>query len=726
MQFLNRRAIAAYSLVFGFVVLMTGCGGGGSSSDKKAAATVTQVVLFPSPSISLQPGEVSQLQAAALNVNGGQVFTTTITFSSSNPAIQIGVPVGAPSGQALLCAGRWDNLTNPVVCYAPGTGPDTPPNPPPDPPVGAATPISSNITASAAGVTSPITVASIHVPIASLTITPQITPPLSSIPSCISEGQTQIYTAVAKDAGGNTILGVGTINWQSQNTNVATIPASGDTGETDQATATAVHPGQTNIIASIGTISPIASTPAIFKQCLVGSIEIKNTVPNPAGNDTDFHFEIATAATRAMIVTVKDTNGATLTTLPSLSWNSTQPSIAGVGSTGSVNGIAPGVVGISASCLPNNCNSGTNVIVTSNLVSGTVTGTAPTSATAYVTCTDPLPSPADATHTCTTQPSSTSNVTQTQLFPINGTTLGTAINLAHTPTSMVMNRQNSKIYLGSTAGLMIVDANANSFTGTVQTAPGDVLAVAPNGNAVVVSNTTDVFLYNGSTVQTLLNGANHILGAKAAAFSPDGGKLIVATSAGQVWFEIAGATPTFQSPGGSFIGAAFFPSGSLQAASAAGTTQLFAIDPANTSAGSVGCGGLVQPLPNVDSLYAADPGAGSVCVIDNSPAANPFAIGAFTAKDVLIDPSGTLAYLAGGSNSVKVNTIGSTTVGTIPLTNGDVATTGGITTNGTVYVGANLSPSSGAVHVISAGASGTDSATPIATTIPADLVVTKK
>jgi len=290
---------------------------------------------------------------------------------------------------------------------------------------------------------------------------------------------------------------------------------------------------------------------------------------------------------------------------------------------------------------------------------------------------------------------------------------------------MMINPQNTRLYLGSTAGLMVVDANANSVSSTVTNAPGVVLSVAPNGNAVVVSNGADVFLYNGSTVQTLLNGATHIVGATAAAFSPDSGKLIITTSSGQVWFEVAGNTPTFQSPGGSFAGAAFLPSGSLQAASAAGTTQLFGIDPANTSAGSVGCGGLIQPLPNVDAMFAANPGAGSVCVIDNTPAATPFTIGAFTANNVLIDSSGTLAYLVGGSNTVKINTIGSTTVTTILLTSGETATTGGIATNGTVYVGHSNGTASGSVHAISAGLTGTDSATPIATTIPADLVVAK-
>src|SRR5882724_11739103 len=311
MQFFNRRAIASYFLILFLVVLMTSCGGGGqSSADKKAAATVTEVDIFPNPSISLTPGQVTQVFAQALNSSGNQVFTQTITFNSGNPAIQI-------TANGLLCAGRWDSLTTPVVCYPPGT-PPAGSTTAPDPPVTATTGITSNITASAGGVTSPTTVASVHVPIASITVTPQVTPPLSSIPLCVSEGKTQIYTATAKDSAGTPlpISQIGSFNWQSTQTAVATIPGAGDTGFTNQATATAVHPGKSNIIASIGTVAPVTSTPVVFTQCLVQSINIKNTIPATPVNDTDTHFEIATGATRAMIVEVRDSTDTVLTTLP--------------------------------------------------------------------------------------------------------------------------------------------------------------------------------------------------------------------------------------------------------------------------------------------------------------------------------------------------------------------------------------------------------------------------
>src|SRR4051812_37924804 len=309
MQFFNRRAIFAYVLILSLVALMTGCGGGGGSSSK-AAATVTEVDIIPSSSISMQPGDIVPLFAQALNSSGSQVFTQTITFSSSNPAMQIGTQVGAQNGQALLCAGTWDNASNPVVCH-PFVYPTPVSNPPPV--------VASNITASAGGVTSATTVANIHIAVASITVVPQITPPLVAIPPCVSEGKTQIYKAIAKDINGNDITAtVGKFSWQSSQTSVATIPVGGDSGFDDQATATAVHPGDSNIIAQIGSVNPTRSTATVFEQCLVNSIEVKVSAPNgatPPPEDAT-HFTVNTGASRALTVTVTDTSGAPVTTLP--------------------------------------------------------------------------------------------------------------------------------------------------------------------------------------------------------------------------------------------------------------------------------------------------------------------------------------------------------------------------------------------------------------------------
>ena len=82
MQFLNSRAFAAYSLVFGLVVLMTGCGGKGqSSADKKAAVTVTQVDISPFPSISLAPGQVAQMFTGGGIPHAGTIGPAWLLFT---------------------------------------------------------------------------------------------------------------------------------------------------------------------------------------------------------------------------------------------------------------------------------------------------------------------------------------------------------------------------------------------------------------------------------------------------------------------------------------------------------------------------------------------------------------------------------------------------------------------------------------------------------------------
>jgi len=711
MQYLNSRAIAAYALVFGLVVLMTGCGGGESSADKKAAATVTQVEISPSSSISLVPGEVVQLLAAALNASGNQVFTQTITFNSSNPQIQIGVN----NGRTLLCAGTWDNTSNAVVCT-----PIVIPNP-------QTTPITSNITASAGGVNSPTTIASVHLAITNVVISP-------SNPACVTEKGTQVFTADAYNGANKITDFVGTFNWISANSNVATIPPSGDTGHTNQATATAVHPGQTNITASIGNVTPNTSAATVFTQCLVKTISV--SVSSPVAPEDTTHFTVATGANRALTVIVTDSTGAPVTTLPSLTWTSTQSSIAAVAgsSTGAnVNGGAPGVAAISASCLPNACNIGTNVSVTSNSVSGTVTGAPATSATAYVTCN--VDDHAAPTPVCTTVPSSTSTATQTQLFPINGTTLGTAINLPHTPTTMVINQQKSRIYLGSTAGLMVVDANANTFSSTVTNAPGDVLAVAPNGNAVAITSGNDVFLYNGNSVTTLLNGGKHVIGATAAAFSPDSGKLLVSSNLGTLWFESAGTTPNQNTSVATATSIAWFPSGQFGAVSRNGSTDYIDQNPDATNApvvdSSQTCGGLVTPLgtlaattPPADQVLAANP-AGTMCLLNTSPGIATFGVTPFTASQLLTSADATHAYLLGGAPSIQDYTIGTTTMSPITLAPAATVTTGGIATNNTIYAGAD----NNTVHVFTfAGGlpTGAVTETVVPTTIPANLVVVKR
>ena len=100
---MHRSAILAV-LLLSICLLVSGCGGGSSNK----TAVVSQIILSPT-SLSLNSGDVGQIQAIPENSSNAQV-TANITFSSSNSAI---VTV---SNAGLVCAGVWDSLTTPINC----------------------------------------------------------------------------------------------------------------------------------------------------------------------------------------------------------------------------------------------------------------------------------------------------------------------------------------------------------------------------------------------------------------------------------------------------------------------------------------------------------------------------------------------------------------------------------------------------------------------------------
>jgi hypothetical protein len=311
---------------------------------------------------------------------------------------------------------------------------------------------------------------------------------------------------------------------------------------------------------------------------------------------------------------------------------------------------------------------------------------------------------------------------------------------------MVINQQNSRIYLGSTpnandrtAGLMVVDATANSLSSTVTNATGKVLTVAPNGNAVIVSNDADVFLYNGSTVATLVSGTKHILNATAAAFSPDSGKVYITTSAGGLWVEVAGLTPATIAPGlSSPKDISFLPSGTFAIAATSG--GLVGVETCDDTIGAASPAGNFDHVVGVPTTGALNAAVDSVVAtlspdihrVDfgvagtGTPPGCPFNLTAtdhtattpgFTANQLLLSPDSTHAFVVGGANVIDYNIAANTFV-TVVLSGAPAAKTGGVAANGSAYVGGG---SDQKVHVITAGAD----ASQVAAGIPADLVVAK-
>ena len=128
-------------------------------------ATIT---LAPA-AVSLNAGDVLQLQVSALDSNKRSVFNQTITYASTNAGVQV-------STNGLLCAGTWDSLTTPINCK---------------PAAPQSSGVQSNVTASAQGKTSNIVPVNVHLPITNLTVT-------AASGACVSQRGTMTYTDLCR------------------------------------------------------------------------------------------------------------------------------------------------------------------------------------------------------------------------------------------------------------------------------------------------------------------------------------------------------------------------------------------------------------------------------------------------------------------------------------------------------------------------------------------------
>lgn len=268
--------------------VVTGIGAGtatitATSGGKTGTATVTvtpaavgSVTVQPS-SASVTVGQSTTLTATVKDVNGN-VVTRTVSWSSSNTSVatvtQAGVVTGVASGTA-------------------------------------------TITATADGVSGTASVSVSLVPVATVTVQPST--------ATISVGQTVTLSATTKDANGNVLTGR-TVTWSSSNTSIATVSSTGVvTGvAAGTATITATSEGKTGT----STVT-VTSTP-------VGSVTV-----SPSSTS------VAVGKTVQLTAVVKDING-TIVTDRTVTWTSSNTSVATVSATGLVTGVAAGSVTITA------------------------------------------------------------------------------------------------------------------------------------------------------------------------------------------------------------------------------------------------------------------------------------------------------------------------------------------------------------------------------------------
>lgn len=685
-----RNGIHWVSLAILLIALLsaaTGCGK--KSTPRPVTATVA---VNPGTTQSLEIGTLLGFAAQAKASNGAIVSGVTFTWNSSDPTIlQI-------ANNGLACAGTWNSLTLPIIC-SPG---------------GAGTVI---VTASAGNIPSPPVQVFVHQHVDRLVISP-IAPPASG---CSSQNATLDYEATAFSNGQDVTSTVGSINWVSTTTTVATANTTATGLHANQARITAKNPGLTQLFASTAGAT---STAVDFTTCLVKSITLSFTGdPDP----TNTSATLVKGAAKGVTATVLDTADITLTT-PPLTWITTNPAAATVSTTGSISAVNPGGAGITAACIPTTCNIGLAVppIYAAQNISVTVSG-AVNPTTLYVTS-----SACRNVDGCTTA-----------IVPITIKTnvVATPVALPHTPDSFILNQAGTKGYLGNhlghNFGLMIFDPAGNGRITSNLAATGTVLAVSPNGNKVITSDATtepnQLFVFDSasSRAEQLV-----IEGAFAAKFSPDNSKAyILAKTTAPPSNTLYVYSPTaalktipLSAP---VTDLAFHPNGAFVYLAGGAPGKLDVFDICNdTLADTPATGGasdtflsilpdgkraLVLDSPGIDLFDVTPGGSGCPLTVTNSfkSTAN-FGQGDFTATQFLVAADASRAYVLTSNlaNVLEYDASGGAT-SSVALTNSASPVRGVLTTDSTQLY---LSGDDFAVHRIDTGLHADAQAIPLTTT----------
>jgi uncharacterized protein YjdB len=337
----------------------------GTATVTVTAAAVASVTVTPSAA-SVTVGQTTALTAQTLDANGSALTGRAIAWTSSNTGIATvsatGVVTGVAPGSATITAtSEGKTGTSAITVTAPAPAPvasvtvapaalplivgqtgtltattrDAANNVltdraitwtssaegvatvAPNGTVTAVAPGSATITATSEGKSGTATVTVTPIPVASVTVDPTTV--------ALTTGGTQQITATPRDAQGNPLAGRA-VTWASQNTNVATVSATG--------LITAVAPGTTTVTATsegqVGTVTVTVTAPA------VGSISVS------PGSAT-----VYVAATTSLTATVRDVNNAVIGGA-GVKWSSDKPATASVSELGVVTGVMPGNATISA------------------------------------------------------------------------------------------------------------------------------------------------------------------------------------------------------------------------------------------------------------------------------------------------------------------------------------------------------------------------------------------
>ncbi len=438
---------------------------------------------------------------------------------------------------------------------------------------------------------------------------------------------------------------------------------------------TAENPGSTSLFASVSGLN----SPAVpYITCPVAEIFVHSA----ASQDTS--FTLTTGTTVALTADVYDSNGQYIK--PVLTWGSSAPASAMVTGTGTANNpgtitaVAPGTAYITASCNYPSCNKNLPPQYSDHVVTTTFSGT--TSTTVYAASTN-----------------------STMLVPIttSSNTAGTVITLPQLPNSIISDPAGTMLYLGSSAGLMVVNLSTNAVTTVAVN--GTVVAVSANGSTVLISdsvgNTINYFAASSQSVPFAHSGAT----TNSTAFTPDsivnewleGNQLGVAIPG--VFFNL----PTLAYTGNALDisgqgGLTYVTTSSAQQIHVLATCNQAEVQSPPLSANSPT---LIKAIPNGTGAVAADSPAIDVVTTGTVSASCPttatssiasFDLGAgpFNAQQMFMSPDSSAVWIISDLPKLLSFNLTTSTPSSIPLIGGATPLSGGITLDSAIiYVGAD-------------------------------------
>ena len=330
---------------------LTACGGGTKLGPPLFAGHIS---VAPSTNASLTLGGTIVF-SASVQTASGTTLNTPVTFSSTDTSIL------NLSANGVACAGHWDAA---FTSCTPGN-------------VGVA-----QVVASALGTSSIPVYVFVHPPIDNITVTGVLLNGLPIQEPCLSQGQSMTIEAHAFSQGTDITSSVGPFTWVTSNATVVALGGLTNTAynfPTNQATATAVFPGITQIFATASGVTSSAfqqpqytnsqgTSPVLdfFSTCPIQNIALElgaagsgQTIFSVSGGTTE--TIVATLTDVMGITNLPNTNGGIVLNKIPLTWSSSQPAAISASSCSneSCSPAGPsGAAAITASCSPPTCNIG--------------------------------------------------------------------------------------------------------------------------------------------------------------------------------------------------------------------------------------------------------------------------------------------------------------------------------------------------------------------------------